>query len=121
MKVRTQIELREGVKVSVLVTPALYRIAERKGLDVTGGDATAQDPFTSYIRILYCAAVNAWEVDTVDKPDMGAFPYTYAEFVEWAWSDVKRLGESVSFIYEALTGKTLKNGVEEVKKKMKKR
>lgn len=120
MKVRSQIELREGVRVEILVTPALYRIAERKGLDVTGKDATEQDPYTSYIRILYCAAINAWEVRSVDQPEIGAFPYAYADFIDWAWADMERFLNVIAFMYEALTGKPLKKGLEEVKKKMKK-
>ena len=124
MRIRTTIELGEGVRVEILVTPALYRIAKQRGIslvdDANAGDA---DPYTSYIKILYCAAINAWEVAAVDDPTMGEFPHKYAEFDEWAWSDKARLGRMINFIYEALTGKTLKDtlkeGVEEVKKKSK--
>ena len=119
MRVRTNIELREGVKVAVLVTPALYRVAKQRGVDLSeDGEGGTEDVFTAYTKMLYCAAINAWEVDSVDSEGMGPFPYKYADFVEYMASKPGRLNEAVNFIYEALTGKTLKEGVaEELKKK----
>lgn len=119
MRFRTQIEIREGVMVDILVTPALYRVAQRRGIDLGPGDST--DPFTPYIKMAYCAAINAWEVDAVDNPGKGELPYKYADFDEWAWSDKARLAELIGFMYEAITGKVLKEEVaDEVKKKTKK-
>lgn len=118
MRFRTQIELREGVAVDVLVTPALYRVAKQRGINlVSDSNAGDDDPFTSYIKMLYCAAINAWEVDAVDNPGKGDFPYRYSEFDEWAWSDRARLNKMIQFLYEALTGKPLVQAVSEVKKK----
>ena len=103
-RTRTSIELREGVAVEILVTPALYSVAKRRGIDLVS-DINAGDVYGSYVKMLYCAAISAWEVAAVDDPKRGDFPYKFADFHEWAWADTERLARIVAFIYEALTGK----------------
>lgn len=103
-RTRTTIELREGVTVEILVTPALYGVAKRHGIDLTA-DINAGDVYGSYVKTLYCAAISAWEVAAVDDPTLGEFPYKYGDFHDWAWADTARLARIVAFIYEALTGK----------------
>ena len=114
-RTRTSIELKEGVAVEILVTPALYGVAKRRGIDLTA-DVNAGDVYASYVKTLYCAAISAWEVAAVDDPKMGDFPYKYADFTDWAWADAARLTRIVAFIYEALTGKRFEDiGKEEQK------
>lgn len=103
-RTRTSIELREGVAVDILVTPALYSVAKKRGIDLVA-DANAGDIYTSYIKMLYCAAILAWEVAAVDDPKLGEFPHKYADFHEWAYADAQRLNKTVAFLYEAITGK----------------
>lgn len=90
--------------MEILVTPALYSVARRRGIDLVA-DANAGDVYGSYVKMLYCAAISAWDVAAVDDPKRGEFPYTFADFYEWAWADTERLAKMVAFIYEALTGK----------------
>lgn len=116
MLFRKNIELREGVKVEILVTPALYRVAQSRGIDLSQSGSD-KDPFTPYIKMLYCAAINAWEVEAIDDPDKGEFPYKYRDFDDWAWTDTERLGKAIEFMYQAITGKPLQKGIEDVKKK----
>lgn len=118
-RIRTTIELREGVTVEILVTPALYGEAKRRGIDLMA-DANAGDVYGSYIKIIYCAAISAWEVAAVDDPKMGAFPYKYADFYEWAWADRDRLAGMVAFVYEAMTGKRFEDLEKEAAKDVKK-
>ena len=117
---RTSIELKDGVAVEILVTPALYSVAKCRGIDLVS-DVNAGDVYGSYVKMLYVAAINAWEVAAVDDPKMGAFPYTFADFHAWAWADTERLAHMVAFMYEALTGKRWddigKAAGKEVKKK----
>lgn len=105
-RIRTSIELREGVTVEILVTPALYSVAKRRGIDLVS-DVNAGDVYGSYVKMLYVAAINAWEVAAVDDPKMGEFPYKFSDFHSWAWEDNDRLTKMVAFLYEALTGKPL--------------
>ena len=113
-RTRTQIELKDGVKVEILITPALYSVAKRRDIDLVA-DINAGDWQTTYIKMLYCAAISAWEVAAVDDPGRGEFPYTFADFHEWAWADTERLSRMIAFEYEALTGKKLSDAVEERK------
>ena len=107
-RTRTSIELKDGVAVEILVTPALYSVARRRGIDLVA-DANAGDVYGSYVKMLYCAAISAWDVAAVDDPKRGDFPYTFADFYEWAWADTERLARIVAFIYEALTGKRIED------------
>ena len=115
-RTRTSIGLKDGVAVEILVTPALYSVARRRGIDLVA-DANAGDIYGSYIKMLYCAAISAWEVAAVDDPGRGDFPYKFADFHEWAWADTERLARIVAFMYEALTGRRFADiGKEAVKK-----
>ena len=105
-RVRYTIELREGVTVELLVTPALYSVAKKRGIDLVA-DLNAGDWTTSYIKTIYCAAILAWEVAAVDNPKLGDFPHKYGDFHEWAWADSERFTGVVKKVFQALTGKTL--------------
>jgi len=118
--IRKIIALREGVTAEVLVTPALYGIASRRGCDLRPASQEPSDIISSYVRLLFCAAINAWEVRAMDDPSIGDFPHKYADFDEWAWRNQRSFGEAMSFAYTALTGKTLQEGCDEVKKKTRK-
>lgn len=102
-RTRTSIELKDGVTVEILVTPALYSVAKRRGIDLVA-DVNAGDVYGSYVKMLYCAAISAWDVAAVDDPKRGEFPYKFSDIYEWAWADTERLARMVGFIYEALTG-----------------
>ena len=105
-RVRFTIELREGVTAELLVTPALYSVAKKRGIDLVA-DLNAGDWITSYIKTIYCAAILAWEVAAVDDPKRGEFPYKYEDFFAWAWADQTRFKGVVNSVFQALTGKTL--------------
>ena len=118
-RVRLQIELKDGVAVDLLVTPALYSVAKRRQIDLVA-DVNAGDVTTSYIKIIYCAAISAWEVAAVDDPKRGEFPYKYEDFFAWAWEDQARLSKAIASVYEALTGKPLEEAKGAIKKKPRK-
>ena len=105
-----EIHLQEGVKAKLLLTPALYGVAKERGINLFPPEVTAQDQtsrvFELYGKIAYCAAISAWEVDAVDDPDKGPFPWTYEDFSLWAWDNQKEFGQTVNAILEALTGKS---------------
>ena len=114
-RTRTSIELKDGVTVEILVTPALYSVAKRRGIDLVA-DVNAGDVYGSYVKMLYCAAISAWDVAAVDDPKRGEFPYKFSDIYEWAWADTERLARMVSFIYEALTGNRFEDIGKDVKK-----
>lgn len=115
---RTSIELKEGVVCYLRITPALYGVATMRGIDLNAKD---ENPLRKYVKVAYCAAINDWEIERVDNPTIGVFPFKYSDFEDWAWADTKRLYELVDFILLATTGKGMKHYTdEEVKKKSRK-
>lgn len=119
MLVRTQttIQLKEGVTVKLLLTPALYGVARERGIDFTtppteGADKQART-LDQYAKIAYCAAILAWEVDAVDDPGKGDFPYTFADFHLWSYDRPKEFGKTIDAILLALTGKHVRDYVKE--------
>lgn len=103
VQVETIITLKEGVQASLLVTPRLYGVAQRKGVDLhVEKGATQADALDVYERLIYCAAINAWEVARADDPELGEFPFHYRDFADWAWADRKEFMQTVVFVMEAL-------------------
>ena len=99
---RTSVDLEGGV-AELLVTPALYGVAKRKKIDLQA-DLDAGDVFALYTKVIYCAAIAAWEVAGVDGYK-GEFPYKYEDFYTWAAMHPDRFNEKVAFVVKALTGK----------------
>lgn len=115
---KVRIQLKQGVEVNALLTPALYGVAAARGIDL--GTASGEDMTgvtRTYARIAYCAAINAWEVESVDHPDMGDFPYTYEDFDAWAWTDADGMLAFIDKTLAAFTGKGLKETAREAVKK----
>lgn len=120
------ITLREGATIRVFVAPSLYAISKARGIDITsptGQDAVAI--IRRYAAIAFCAAIDAWEIDNIANPDKGEYPYTYGDFVEWAYNDQKGLLAFIDFASRAITGKGIHEQGEgdddEVKKKTSRR
>lgn len=119
------IHLKEGETAKLLLTPALYGVAKERGIDITGMPAEGQDRkthvFDQYAKIAYCAAISAWEVDGVDDPDQGPFPYTFEDFAIWAYSEQAEFGRTINDILQALTGKSVREYLREAGESEKKK
>ena len=115
MQVLHTIEMEGGV-VELLATPALFAIAARKGMTIEADATNASEVYSAYTKLLYLAAMNAWEVRKYDNPAMGDFPYQYMDFVVWANANPKEFGEAMNFALCALTGKNLKDYATEAAK-----
>lgn len=116
--------------VELLATPALFAIAKRKGMTIEADATNTAEVYSAYTKLIYLAAINAWEVRRYDDPSMGEFKYKLMDFVEWGSSDMVEFVNAVNFLLSALTNKELKDyatdeakdsgkGDEEVKKKSK--
>lgn len=125
VKTQSVIHLKEGVTVTLLLTPALYGVAKERGIDLfkdvlkakeAGNDIRVTHTIDAYSRIAYCAAIAWWEVAGVDHPDQGEFPYSYADFNTWAWANPKEFFKIIQEILVALTGKTAAEYLAESKK-----
>lgn len=103
------IRLKGGEQVELLATPALFAIAKRRGMTIEADADNAADVFSAYTKLIYLAALNAWEVRRYDAPQMGECHYRLMDFVEWASGDAEAFVKAVNFILVALTGKELKD------------
>jgi hypothetical protein len=109
IQVLHMIKLKGGEQVELLATPALFAIAKRRGMTIEADADNAADVFNAYTKLIYLAALNAWEVRRYDAPQMGECHYRLMDFVEWASGDAEAFVKAVNFILVALTGKELKD------------
>lgn len=103
------IKLKGGAQVELLATPALFAIAKKKGLAIEANAADQADVLTAYTKLIYLAALNAWDVRRYDDPSMGEFKYKLMDFVEWASGNADEFVKAINFVLSALTGKELKD------------
>ena len=108
----------------MLVTPSLFSIARKKGINANiGAGASSIDVHDAFLRIMYCAYLNYAEVERMDNPEYPEPTLKMMDFVVWAADNQKEASEMVEVIFELVTGKSLKKEEEgtEKKKKMKNR
>lgn len=101
------IKMKGGAQVELLATPALFAIAKRKGWKIEADPTNMSDVYATYSKLIYLAALNAWEVRRYDAPEIGEFSYTLMDFVEWCSEDAERFAKIVRFIVFGLTGKDM--------------
>ena len=109
VQVLHMITLKGGEQVELLATPALFDIAAKRGLAIEADSDNAAEVYTAYTKLIYLAAINAWEVRRYDAPEMGEFPYRLMDFVEWATNEPGKFVDAMEFALVALTGKGLKD------------
>ena len=69
----------------------------------------ASEIYSAYTKLIYLAALNAWEVRRYDNPEMGECQYKLMDFVEWASNDAEGFVKAINFVLSALTHKELKD------------
>jgi hypothetical protein len=104
-----RIELKGGAQVELLATPALFDIARKRGMAIEADADNAAEVFSAYTKLIYLAAINAWDVRRYDDAAMGDFPYRLMDFVEWGSVNSDEFVKVVNFVLSALTGKDLKD------------
>lgn len=109
VQVLHMIRMKGGAQVELLATPALFAIAKRKGMVIQANTADGEDVLSAYTKLIYLAALNAWEVRRYDAPEMGECKLKLMDFVEWASGNRVEFIETVNFVLAALTGKELKD------------
>ena len=102
------IKMKGGV-VELLATPALFGIAQRKGMTIEADSENVTEIYSAYTKLIYLAALNAWEVRRYDNPQMGDCQYKLMDFVEWASNDAEGFVNAINFVLSALTHKELKD------------
>lgn len=108
------IEIR-GERVGLLLTPSLYAILHRKGWEVKTTTDIAEIQ-SAYIKLFYAAALNYVEVKNYEEKTIPELELKLLDFEIWAALNGKEFGEMILKAVELLTGKPLKDLVDEKKK-----
>lgn len=103
------ITLRGGAQVELLATPALFAVAKKRGMTIEAEAGNTAEVFSAYAKLIYLAALNAWEVRRFDDASMGECPYRLMDFVEWSSMNPEEFMKAIDFVLFALTGKELKD------------
>lgn len=111
-KVRTEIEIKQGVKVGMLFTPRLYMFKGRSGIDFVAGEDVGE-MYALYADLMYCAALNLWTLEGKNEEDAD---FTRADFHEFMVVNPQAFGKALSFAFAAMTGKELKEFISEQEK-----
>lgn len=109
IQVLRTIRLKGGEQVELLATPALFGIAKRKGMTIEADADNIPEVMSAYTKLVYLAALNAWEVRRFDAPEMGDCHYKLMDFAEWASADMEEFTKTINFLLCALTKKELKD------------
>lgn len=109
VQVLQTIKLKGGAEVELLATPALFDIAKKRGMTIEADADNMMEVYSAYTKMVYLAALNAWDVRRYDRPTMGECPYTLMDFVEWSSSNTDDFVNAINFVLCALTGKDLKD------------
>lgn len=102
--VRKTVEISEGVRVDLLVTPHMAVYEADAGIEPMSDDAGTAEVLSRYADLMYLAALNAWELDGHGTRE--DFPHRRGDFHAFLQADGKKFGETVVFMVSALTGKT---------------
>lgn len=95
----------------MLFTPRLFVMAEAKAIKISVDSGNIMHTLSAYADICYCAALNHWSMDS----DIEDFPFKRADFHEWSSANQAEFSKVVTLAVEAITGKTIKELVEEQK------
>lgn len=109
MQVLHTITMKGGEQVELLATPALFGVAKRKGVTIDADADNLPDVMLAYTKMIYLAALNAWEVRRFDNPDLGECHLKLMDFVEWANADKDAFVKAIDFVLSALTNKPLRD------------
>lgn len=101
------------------VSLGIKEAAEQRGIDLLEALKGGRT-ISALTKIIFCAAVNDWEISRVDDPSLGEFPWSFSDFADWGFRNQKEFAGAVSFVLAALgaggSREQAKDGGDEKKK-----
>ena len=110
----------EGKRVEVLFTPSLFTIVQRNKWDIKVDPENLLSIQSGYIKLLYCAIINAYEVNKFDNPEYPNPDVKLIDVEVWATQNAQRLNELIEIFIQSITNKSITENAQEIKKKKKK-
>lgn len=101
-----------GVEVTMLFTPRLFVMADEKGVRINVDVADVMHTMAAYADMCYFAALNYWTLDN----DADDFRLKRSDFHAWSASNQTEFCKIMIMASEAITGKAMKELVEEQRK-----
>lgn len=95
----------------MLFTPRLFVMAEEQGIRLSVDTANVMATLSAYADMCWCAALNHWTMDH----DVGDFKLKRSDFHAWSAENPAEFSKIMVMAAEAVTGKTMKEIVEEQK------
>ena len=111
---RRTIQLKDGVESPTLFTPHLFSFTEELGLKLEADANNFMQVMETYADIYYLASINAWVLD--GHGSVEDFPFKRGDYHEYMAANPKAFARDVDFAVQALTGKFVKELVEEKEK-----
>ena len=112
-QVRTQVEIRQGLRVGLLFTPRLYMFKGEQGVTFKANTNDLMEVYALYADIMFCSALNLWTLEGNEKADA---PFRRADFHEFSATNPQAFGKALNIALEALTGKSMDAYITENKK-----
>lgn len=107
------IEIKEGEKVAMLFSPRLYSFRGKEGVTLVADGADAVSVYGLYADMMYCAALNHW---TLTHDGDEEFPFHRIDFHAFSASNRKSFEKAMIFAMETLSGKSVRELIEDAKK-----
>lgn len=99
--------------MSLLFTPRLYMYRGLEGITLEYNPANQVEIFGMYSDLMYCAALNHWTLThTADE----VFPYKRIDFHALSVNNRKEFNEAMVFALQTLSGKSMKELIENAAK-----
>jgi hypothetical protein len=98
-----------GVEATMLFTPRLFVMAEEQGIKLSVDTANVMATLSAYADMCWCAALNHWTMDH----DVEDFKLKRSDFHAWSAENPNEFSKVMVMAAEAVTGKTMKEIVEE--------
>lgn len=97
----------EGASVDLLFTLSIFEIARRRGVVIASEVKTVAARMDFFNKLIYLAAINAWEYRAFDDPTIGDFPYKLLDIAEWAGNHPLEYARIIKGASAAIAGKEI--------------
>ena len=94
-----------GHGIDLLMSVTLSYAAKRRGIDLSCPDINdTEEAIKFWLKVMYAAALNYWDMLALTNPNQGDFPYTIIDFAAWQSQDVSRYVECQKWLASAMMG-----------------
>ena len=107
-----------GEKRAVLFTPSLYTICKERNWTIeVDSNSDILQIRAAYCKLIYAAAVNYYQIQKFDDPNLKDFDLTLVDIEIWATLHPKECTQMILDGFYCLQGKTIEEAAKEIKGK----